>query len=98
MIDADVPWAINLEGNRTLNAETKTWDLEELTARCEALDVPALLLHGALDPRPPFALDELSAALPDASTHVIDGAGHAPWLERPGAVAVLTRRWLRELD
>jgi proline iminopeptidase len=41
------------------------------------------MICGNDDPRPWTATDPLLAALPDASRVVFDGAGHAPWAERP---------------
>lgn len=97
-IDAAAPWPVNLACNAALNAETKTWDAEALLAQCRALDVEALLLHGEQDPRPPFAIDDLTDALPRAVVRVIAGVGHTPWLERPGAVAAIVRPWLAERE
>jgi proline iminopeptidase len=94
-IDADAPWSVNLACNAAINAETKTWDFDQIRTQCEAMQLPSLLLHGAEDPRPPFAIDGLAAALPNSEVAIIDRAGHLPWLERPGAVAAALRRWLR---
>ena len=95
-LDAGAPWSVNFECNASINAETKTWDMAAIRDRCATLDVPTLLVHGQHDPRPPFAIDELAAALPDATVEIIDDAGHLPWLERPGAVAAVVRPWLAE--
>ena len=97
-IDAAAPWTVNLTANATINAETKTWDMAAIAEQCASLRVPALLVHGALDPRPPFAVDGLAAALPDAEVAIIDEAGHIPWLERPGAIARIVRGWLAARD
>lgn len=66
-----------------------------LLAACTSLGLPALFLHGAEDPRPPYAIDDLAAAIPEATVHVVAGVGHTPWLERPGAVAAILRPWLK---
>ena len=93
-IDAGAPWPVNMACNAAINAETKTWDMAAIRAQCESLAIPALLVHGARDPRPPFAIDDLAAAIPDAEVRIVDDAGHLPWLERPGAVAAALRPWL----
>jgi len=93
-IDAGAPWPVNMACNAAINAETKTWDVRTIRAQCESLDVPALLVHGAQDPRPPFAIDDLASAIPSGEVRIIDDAGHSPWLERPGAVAAGLRPWL----
>lgn len=93
-IDATAPWPVNFAGNAAINAENKQRDAAATLARCAALDVPALLVHGGGDPRPPFAIDDLAGALPEVEVRIIAGVGHAPWLERPGAVAAILRPWL----
>jgi proline iminopeptidase len=84
--EAASPFPVNYECNRVLNAETKTWDEGDLVARCRMLDVPALILHGAEDSRPAWAVDSLAAALPHADLQVIPGSGHLPWIETPTEV------------
>lgn len=97
-IDAAAPWSVNLECNATIGAETKRWDFEAVLTGCRSIGVPTLLVHGADDPRPPFAIDDLAGAIPDAEVTVVDHAGHYPWLERPGAVASAVRPFLRRCD
>ena len=54
--------------------------------RLADLAVPALVLHGADDPRSePDELARIARALPAATVHVIAGAGHAPHSERAAA-------------
>lgn len=96
-IDAEAPFNLNLECNAAINAETKSWDEATFTRESTEVRSPALLLHGAQDPRPPSAIAGLARALPNASVHVIDDVGHSPWLERPGAVASILRKWLHAL-
>ena len=93
-IDAGAPFGVNLACNAAINAETKTWDEAALLAACAAVDVPALFVHGAEDPRPPFAIDDLVRSFRGAEVCIISDAGHTPWLERPGAVAAVVRPWL----
>ena len=51
--------------------------------RLHELRVPALVLHGAEDPRSePDELDRIARALPRATIHRIAGAGHSPHSER----------------
>jgi pimeloyl-ACP methyl ester carboxylesterase len=57
--------------------------------RFAELAVPALVLHGADDPRTePGELDRVKRALPGATFHVIAGAGHAPHSERAASAEV----------
>jgi pimeloyl-ACP methyl ester carboxylesterase len=82
---------------KAINAETRTWDTAALLDACALLSVPALLVHGAEDPRPPYAIDDLVQALPNADIAIIDDAGHTPWLERPGTVVSILRPWINHL-
>lgn len=68
----------------------------DLRPRLAAVDVPAMIVHGALDALSPSALDdarELAAAL-KAELHLLDDAGHLPLLSRPNDVAALLDRFL----
>jgi proline iminopeptidase len=85
------------EANRALNAEVRVLDEEEVLARCRGLDVPVLVLHGAEDTRPSWALDALVAALPDVRVEIVPRAGHRPWVEGPEAVGAALTSFLRDL-
>ena len=49
--------------------------------------VPVLIIDGERDLRPRWAVDSLERALPDVRRVVLPGAGHIPWLEKPGEFA-----------
>jgi pimeloyl-ACP methyl ester carboxylesterase len=55
------------------------------------LEVPAIFIHGALDPIPADAIERSAALVPGAELHLLEGIGHFPWLERPGSVLGLLR-------
>jgi proline iminopeptidase len=79
------PWlGINYDCNAAINAEAKH-ELRHagLAARCRALGLPVLILHGTEDIRPDWAVDSLHQALPDARRVSLTGAGHLPWVEKP---------------
>lgn len=80
--------------NAELNAALKALGEEELATRCRRLDVPVLVVAGAEDPRPPFAVESLVAALPRAELVVMPGVGHLPWLEDPDGLRALLRQFL----
>ncbi|MER5184644.1 alpha/beta hydrolase [Streptomyces sp. NPDC002896] len=82
---AATPWfGVNFECSATINAEVnRTSGTPELRAACEKLDVPVLIVHGADDIRPNWALDSLEQALPRVSRKTLNGAGHLPWVEDP---------------
>ena len=57
----------------------------DLRAALPALDLPVLLVHGERDAVcPPGASRAMAAAIPGGRLAVIPGAGHAPFLSRPG--------------
>lgn len=85
------------EVNAALNADVKARSQEEVAARCRTIDVPVLVVAGEEDPRPPYAVDSLVAALPRAELVVMPGVGHLPWLEDPDRLRALLRRFLSDV-
>ncbi|MFI5611075.1 alpha/beta fold hydrolase [Amycolatopsis sp. NPDC051903] len=79
------PWfPINYDYNATINAaERSTSDETALLAAARALRTPTLILDGADDIRPRWAVDSLAAALPAVHRVVLPNVGHVPWLEAP---------------
>jgi pimeloyl-ACP methyl ester carboxylesterase len=58
-----------------------------LAARLGDCKVPMAFLAGEASPLPPDEASGATAALmPDASLEIVPGAGHFPWVERPGCV------------
>jgi non-heme chloroperoxidase len=59
--------------------------------RLSELQVPALFLHGARDPRTePGDLEAVRRELPQAEIHILEGAGHSPHSE-PGSAGECLR-------
>ncbi len=59
---------------------------EDLRAALPEIDLPVLLVHGERDPVcPAGASRAMAAAIPGARRVEVPGAGHAPFLSRPGA-------------
>ncbi len=65
-----------------------------LHERLPSIDAPALLLAGSLDEKYVAIAGDMARTLPDATIGVIEGAGHAAHLERPGAFAQLVEDYL----
>jgi len=86
---------VNWECSRVLNADRRR-SLGGLLAACRALAVPLLLVDGAHDLRPRWAVDSLEHALPAARRVVLDGAGHLPWVEAPTAFRAAVAGFLTE--
>jgi proline iminopeptidase len=53
------------------------------------VDLPALFVHGELDPVPSASSTGTAALIRGARVELIPGCGHFPWLEQPGEVARL---------
>jgi proline iminopeptidase len=71
---------VNSEASRDLWADRGS---EDLLVSARAIAAPVTMLLGADDPRPWSATDSLFDALPRVQRVVLEGAGHAPWAERP---------------
>ena len=64
--------------------------------RLPELQLPVLLLAGALDGKYVEACERMASLLPHATPRTVDGTGHAPQLENPDAVAAALREFLDE--
>ena len=75
--EPEFEYPANLDVNRELNEDWERWiehpDLGAVT-------MPALFVHGTLDPRPPGPARRLAESLPGASFVEIPGCGHYMWL------------------
>jgi len=94
------PWfGVNWECHEQIWGEVqRSWRELGLVAQCRALEVPALIIDGAADLRPRWAVDSLERALPRVTRIVFPDAGHVPWLEVPGEFASWLLDWLRRND
>lgn len=81
------------EVNPALNAEMRALPEADLIERCRALpaSVPVLIIDGALDLRPRWAVDSLEQALPTVTRVSLPSAGHMPWLDAPAQFAAAIR-------
>lgn len=67
----------------------------DLRGALGAVDRPTLVVHGEADPVCPAGAGRaLAAAIPGARLLVVPGAGHAPFLSRPAAIADALHRFL----
>jgi len=62
--------------------------------RLQEIDVPVLVVAGALDAKFVAIAERLSSALPDAELAIIEGAGHTVHLEQPDAFLDVLLPWL----
>lgn len=83
----DVNTALNADWARLLA------DDSFVEAACR-IDVPVLVVHGSLDPRPARLAERLAASLPNARLAIIPKTGHSPWVEQPKATRQALRQFL----
>lgn len=90
------PWfPINTEVHRGIQDDVAAhWDEAAVEAGCRALTVPTLILDGAEDTRPRWAVDSLAATLPDVTRITLSEIGHLPWLEAPEVALPVLRDFL----
>jgi proline iminopeptidase len=50
------------------------------------LAIPAVFVHGLLDPLPASVSVEAAALIPNSTTHLLEECGHFPWIELPGRI------------
>lgn len=54
---------------------------------------PALFIHGRKDPAASDPIVATAEIMPNARVELIEGCGHFPWLELPGAIRDIVQRW-----
>jgi pimeloyl-[acyl-carrier protein] methyl ester esterase len=86
-----------LPSQAVLEAGLEILRVADLRAWLPSIQQPTLVIHGEQDAVTPCAAGEaLSTALPNACFHKIVGAGHAPFLSDPNAVATLLQTFLQD--
>lgn len=88
--------------NRTVNADlgadaTRFAESGALAASLSELRAPALIVHGAADPRPFRFAADVARLLPESEFVLIPEAGHNPWLERPEPLREALRAFILKL-
>jgi 2-succinyl-6-hydroxy-2,4-cyclohexadiene-1-carboxylate synthase len=70
--------------------------LEPVWQRLDGLTMPVLAVSGAIDTRYTELALRIARSVPDGRAAVVEGAGHAPQLQRPSVVAEVLRDFLDE--
>lgn len=91
---AATKFAVNTSCSAALNAELTALPAEEWLARCGRIQSPVLVIQGSEDPRPVESVDSMVGALMSVSRVVLLGAGHYPWVERPGGFVAEVQRFV----
>jgi pimeloyl-ACP methyl ester carboxylesterase len=101
--DLDVMWRnLDRPTRRAILALYRATDMEPQTAQLPQLRLlasrwPAIVIFGADDPYMPAKfVPRNKESLPNATIHLIEGAGHWPHLEKPDAVSAKLLPFLRE--
>lgn len=61
------------------------------------LQIPTLVIHGVLDPRPARVAQHLAKLVPSASYLELPHVGHLPWIEQPDLLRGVLRPFLTRL-
>jgi len=103
-VDAVMAWLhadgfeANQEVNRLLGADASRFAEDgDLPDRLRRLNVPTLVIHGALDPRPARFAARVAELIPGAELVIMAGVGHFPRFEAPEPFAKALRGFLARL-
>ncbi|GAA1893079.1 alpha/beta fold hydrolase [Asanoa iriomotensis] len=93
------PWlGINYTCARAINAESRRFLRDhDVPALCRALTTPTLIVDGAHDIRPRWAVDSLERSLPDVKRVTLAGAGHIPWAEDPAGFREVVAKFVTQV-
>jgi proline iminopeptidase len=89
---------VNQEVNRLLGQDAnRVIESSDFAARVGRLNVPALVLHGALDPRPARYAAQVATLIQGATLVILPSVGHYPRFEDPEAFTQAVRTFLTQL-
>jgi proline iminopeptidase len=91
-------YRLNYRANAALNAAINALDPADLVRRCHGLDVPVLVIEGALDPRPNAAVDTLVSSLLNVTRNTVASGAHYPWLDAPEEFRSAVAEWLAGVE
>lgn len=81
------PGRRSVEGSVGTNRSiTDHFERRTLLEGLPAARLPLLVVHGERSPMPLWSAADTAALVPGAEVAVVPGAGHFPWVERPGSV------------
>ena len=90
-----VPLRIGRECSRDTNASiAEHFERGTLVDGLPGVRLPALFVHGVLDPIPLSSIERTAALVPGARLETIADCGHFPWWERPGETRRLVGAFL----
>jgi proline iminopeptidase len=90
-----LPLRIGRECSRDTNASiAEHFGRGTLVSGLPGVRLPALFVHGVLDPIPLWSVERTAALVPGAWVDTIPDCGHFPWWERPGEIKRLVGAFL----
>ena len=95
----DAPPMPDLRGSERVYAETfesVNAEIARLEQRLPSISVPVGFVAGARSPMPPSVSLDTAERISGAWVEVIDGAGHFPWVERPGCIGPALDRLIHD--
>ncbi|MDP3766457.1 MAG: alpha/beta fold hydrolase [Dehalococcoidia bacterium] len=90
------PYGPNHELNAALGADLQRLCADGFGERMRRVEAPALVLHGARDPRPVRLAERQASMLPNARLVIVPEAGHLPWVEQAEAFRAAVRSFVAE--
>jgi pimeloyl-ACP methyl ester carboxylesterase len=89
------PERVGRDCSRDTNASVaEHFERGTLVRALPSVRIPALFVHGVLDPMPLSSVERTAALIPGARLETIPGCGHFPWWEKPGEVRRIVRGFL----
>ena len=90
---------INFQVNRVLWKDGRHFiERPIMVEQVAALQIPTLIIHGALDPRPARVARHLAQCMPSARYVELPNVGHLLWIERPDLLKDALRSFLEQLS
>lgn len=89
---------INFQVNKVLGKDGERFAQQPtMVEQVASLQIPALVIHGTLDPRPARVARHLAQCIPSASYVELPHVGHLPWIEQPDLLRDTLRSFLEHL-
>ena len=86
---------INPEVNALVNADHERIALSpRFVTRVAQLPMPALVVHGASDPRPGWSAETVARTMANGEFVSLPEVGHYPWVEKPELLRAALRAFL----
>ncbi len=90
---------INFQVNQVLGKDGKHFiERPTMVEQVATLQIPTLVIHGTLDPRPARVARHLAQCMPSARYVELPNVGHLPWIERPDLLRGVLRPFLERLS